>query len=404
MKKFRLLVIALLLGTSMIYADVAYELDDFTSNTSVGASIVNVSGKSYLDASLSPEFTFAGLGLGLDFNLFLPLDGGSVPSDLNAVVVRKVSYDYKKEGKNLWGFQWGFIDNLTMGYGLLMDNYASSFGPNYDNSSAGLTGYVNFDSVRLRYLTTASKITAGRVQYKLPGLDMGKGIWAGVTYVQDADGVDFEPKDGPTQTRPETLGVAVDLSLPILENDKLTLFAEHARLASGNVELSDATDSNAANATAFGVAGRASKVWDYRAEYRMLKNGFIPGYYNRTYEITSTPTTSTDDINGFYVESRFDFGLAKAGFVYESYEDVDPLMTAALGFKEINGIAGVVNYRMPFGSGDNPIINAQVFYKTGKMFDYVIDWNRVYYSSDVYDDTYSVALKMNLKKGFRGLF
>ena len=69
-------------------------------------------------SNLSPDFKLGPLDLGLNFNLYLPLKSANFyPSDLSFVTLRYLGYD---DGQ--FGIQYGRLQNVTYGYGLLMDN------------------------------------------------------------------------------------------------------------------------------------------------------------------------------------------------------------------------------------------------------------------------------------------
>ena len=77
-------------------------------------------------------------------------------------------------------------------------------------------------------------------------------------------------------------------------------------------------------------------------------------------------------------------GAAKAGLIYEAYEERDPLLSAAAGWQRFKNTVGVINYTMPFRKESRPIVRADILYYTGGLFDVIAHMKRVYITSDTF--------------------
>ncbi len=380
-----------------IQAAVHYDLEDFEGDSTTGGlSLVQVGNDTLLKVGISPDLKLGPIDIGLDINLYTP---SNVASDhgLQWVTLRHIGYDYKKRH----GFKWGRLKHLTMGQGLLMDNYDSgNFGTTVmTTEKAGLHAYGTIKKVKLEGLQTGSGIRGGRIAYQ--ALDtspiFGSPIIVGLTHISDTDGIDEEFL-GNTITRPEIQGTAIDISAPVA-GDFLTLYTEAAQL--------DGDDFNTVKTGgSAGIRGTFFNQLDYRAEYRLLGAGFVPGYFNKGYESTSFDfaDTGTDSVNGFLVSAASSFmnGHFKIGAMYEKYEDKN-LTTASLGWKRIGDTVGVINYTVPYQGNDDKTLEMDILYRTAKAWDYVIHIKRDYYENDKFTETYSMGVRFNLDSLFPNL-
>ncbi len=369
-------------------AGVAYNLEDFEDKgLNAGLSFIRQDNRNFAKVNLSPDLQLGPVGVGLDFNGYLPTDGGTVPAELQAVNLRMLSYDHN----HIAGVKWGRLSHVTFGYGLLMDNYDSgSFGSReFNNQKAGVLGYGTISNIRVDGMWTASNVRAGRVSYTLSeSFLLGSPIVFGANYVTDTDGID-RPIEGRTDriTRPIQSGVGGDIGLPIA-GDFLTLYTEYAQLR----------EQGAGSGAAAGMKGTFFGQADYRLEYRRLGAGFVPGFFNGLYEAVSAgplPTTEANGVMGALGASVMD-GYFKGDIVYEAYDGYDPVLTGAVGWKKVNNTVGVVNYSRAFGKGGAAVAQADVLYYTGGMFDYVVTYKRTYLDAFAFTESYSVGVRLNL--------
>ncbi len=391
MKKHSLLM-ALMVATIFVTASlahaVAYRLEDFENpGLKSGVGMVNINGQSFLKVGLSPDFQMGPFGLGVDLNLYAPLSGGQVPDSLQSLSVRMVSYQDPS-----WGLKWGRLTDVTFGSGLLMNHYDSgNFGNSeFTTQKAGFMGYATVSGVRVDAMFTGTNVAAGRVSTPVwaNGL-FGKTLTGGATYVADADGATF----GSTYQAPSQSGFSVDLGLPIFDQF-LNAYAEYASL------------SGFGNGQTIGVGGSMTPAIDYKFEYRILGQNFVPGYFNATYESNpsniSLMTKSTSGWLG-YAGAKFLDDYVKADLVFEQYDGLKPSLTGALGWRQIYNCVGVINYVQTFPSATEQglgTFSGDFLYITGGPANYVVSVKRVYTTLSTYDESYSVGVRINLGKLF----
>ncbi|MFC1770514.1 hypothetical protein ACFLZV_01375 [Candidatus Margulisiibacteriota bacterium] len=373
------------------FAEISYRLEDFESKgLKSGVGVVNVGGENFYKASISPDLTLGPVGLGLDINGYMPFNAGApYPSELNAVTLRHVSYDHNKQ----FGAKWGWLRSVTFGQGLLMNNFNSGAAgtTEFNNEMAGVLGYATFSPVRVDAMWTAKNVKAARVSYIMEDtVLLGSPIIIGGTYVTDQDGVDNEI-DGNQISRAAQDGYGVDVGVPV-GGDFLTLFTEYSKLIDHG------------GGASIGFRGSFFEQVDYRAEYRTLGRGFVPGYFNSTYEATSLDLNTdslSEQIDGFLISGAMTFmdGAFKGGLIYEKYDQKD-LLTAAVGWQKFQNTVGVINYTVPFQGNGNAIAQADILYYTGGWMDYVCHIKRVYITSSTFTESWSVGMRVNLNNLF----
>ncbi|NDC82097.1 hypothetical protein EB093_00325 [bacterium] len=377
-------------------AGVRYNLDEFENASSRGGvGVIQAGGSTFFKASLGKDFNIGPVELGLDFNTYIPASGGSYyPPDLQWITLRTLGYTHE----NLAGIKYGRLTNVTYGYGLLLDNYDSGLGgesSEFSYKKAGLKGWVNTMGIRLDAFGTGSSVVGGRIAYELPEVTFfGTPIVIGATAVRDQDGLSNQVNGG-TVTRPSASGYAGDIGLPFA-GDFLVGYLEYAKLDGQGQGYST------------GLKGNAIDIFKYRFEYRSLESGFVPGYFNSTYEATSfnfednAPKTNT---SGFLGSMSLEVPSLpfRGALQTEIYSDRS-LLTAAAGWSNIGGTTGVINYTMPFQNSSNPILESSILYKTGGLMDYVVNIKRVYYASNQFTESYGVEVRFNPNKLLPGIF
>lgn len=373
-----------------LMADVQFSLADFEKVSAPRFSIISTNGATFGKLSLSPDFKLGPVDLGIDSNLYIPMtSGGYYPVEFNSFVLRRVAYDHN----NMAGIEYGRLQNVTYGYGLLMNNYDSGAGgttSEFSNEKAGAKGYVRLYDVTLKAMYTASNVKAARITYDTPVSMMGVPVVLGATYVTDSDGLDKEFEDKQVY-RASQSGHAFDVAYP-LGGDFLTLYSEYAKLE------------NYSEGASAGVRGDLLGMFGYKAEFRSFGSNFVPEYFNRAYEATSFDATTdmpgktlTGFLIGAYGNVMGDY--VRLGAEYEMYEDRN-LLTAALGWQRLWDTAGVVNYKVPFQTGGQAILSSDIAYYTNGPVDYVINWKQVAIDKDTKTESYSVGLRFNLDKMF----
>lgn len=392
-----ILVGIVIFTTSSIRSAVHFELEDFNQPPIAASSgYVNIDGSHYLKAGISPDFEVGSFAFGFDFNTYVPLKSGQpFSTDLHFITLRKLTYYHE----DLVYAEWGRLQNVTFGYGLLMDNYDSaSFGsPEFNSTKGGFLGEFNEERIRLRAMWTASKVIAGRVTYAQPTpYFFGAPLVFGISVVRDDNGIG-QSIDGTPVTRvfrTAQSGLGLDIGLPIA-GDFLTSYIEYAQLFDGFNPFT-------AQGGSAGVKGGFFDLFGFRAEYRRIGIGFVPSYFNRQYEATSfsfATDAANEVLDGFFGEvwgSLLD-GYIRAGSHIEVYKGHEALWTGALGWQRIGNIRGVINYSYPFQGRTGRTLWGDFLIYHG-LFDYLVRWKRTYLATGKRSDSFSISLRVNLSK------
>ncbi len=379
-----------------ISATIRYSLEDMEKASSRGGfGVVQSNGLTFLKGSIGKDFPMGPLSVGADLNLYYATAGdGTYPSDLQLITLRSIEYNHN----NTAGIKYGRLSDVTYGYGLLMDSYDSGMGGDtteFTLKKGGFKGYATLMGARADALGTFGSLYAGRLSGDLLDINLGgTPLKWGVTAVSDRDGVN-ETVNGTQITREESTGYSADLALPFA-GDFLTYYVEYAHL------------NNHGNGLSTGFKGDFFDIVKYRMEYQTLESGFVPGYFNTAYEAssfdfaTNAPTTA---INGFIgnISLALPSTPFKGGIQIESYSDRS-LLSAAVGWSNVGNTTGVINYIQPFQSASTPILDSTVLYQTGDMFDYIVNIKRVYYTSNMFTESYSVGFRFNPNKILPGIF
>ncbi len=391
-----LAILALLCITSVpSIAKTTYDLAEFTSaRTNVFAGPVVIDDETFFKVSLSPDFKIGGLELGFDLNIYTAED---LPNDLNTVVLRRIKYDYEEAA----GIEAGRLQHVTLGHGLLMDNYDSgSFGSyEYSNEKAGVRGYIDYSPLRVEALYTASEVLGTRLVYTVEdSILLGAPLAFGATFIQDNNGINAI-SDGIRVSRPEKKSWSADVSVPIA-GKFLTAYTEYAELLNNEEASGDPTGKGAS----LGLRGQIFDIFRYRTEYRSLGAGFIPAYFDQNYEATSVTNDPIQDkeIQGYLLGAGVDLGSQfKINATYEDYEDADPIVSAGVGWKAIAGVTGVVNYAESFGGNDSAVLSSDLLINSSGTLSYLVHFKRVYHPTGEETDSYNVGVQANLNNFFK---
>jgi hypothetical protein len=277
-----------------------------------------------------PDFKFGPCGLGADVNLGL---GDNKPSNFEGAVLRYAKYDDSQKG-----LTYGVLNGVTVGHGLVMNNYSTRIGSQImlTNEQMGFFGYVDLDKYVLRGMLTRNNIYMGRVEERVnPMLTLGQ------YYINDSTGRTITQSDGTIRTFPSVAAVGADLTAPLPAN--FQAYAEAGQLINhgGGVSagLSWAYDLMVANAS-------------FSAEYRMLDKAFVPGYFGPDYENNPVDLASAEATgsakNGYLTKLGINaLGLVTFSAVYESYQNSNSALTADLAAKLGDQIGVHGYYKQP---------------------------------------------------------
>ena len=266
--------------------------------------------------SWHPDFKFGPWGLGADVNLGL---GDNKPANYEGAVLRYAKYDDSQKG-----LTYGVLNGVTVGHGLVMKNYSTRIGSQImlTNEQMGFFGYDDLDKYIIRGMLTRNNIYMGRLEERLnPTLSVGQ------YYINDATGRKIVQSDGTTKSFPQVAALGVDATESLPAN--FQAYAEAGQLINHGggltAGLSWGYDLMVANAS-------------FSAEYRMLGQGFVPGYFSADYENNPVDLASVEAANGpkngYLVQAGINaLGLMSFDAAYESYINSNNALTADLSTK-----------------------------------------------------------------------
>ncbi|MFA5104288.1 MAG: hypothetical protein WC527_03860 [Candidatus Margulisiibacteriota bacterium] len=295
-----LLAFLFLASVSLAQTPSIYSTANFSNGVSLG--FLNTGTASTGLASWNPGFGLGAFKLGLGINIPFNDPTGRV---VDKVVVRYVQYDSQK-----WGFRYGVIENYTLGYGLLVNNYTSAqTGIFESNQQTGLRAYYNQDIYGAEGMGTWSKFQAFRITEEImPRLTLGQ------YYAGDSDGVDFVRPDGTRVVYPSQSGFGLDAGYSVWRGG--VLFAEAAHMNNHGSGFSAGFNQDMDI-----FIGKAN----FRAERRFIDRNFVPEYFNENYETDPIDIVSFEAIssnkNGYKVQlGATVLSLGNIWAVLEGYE------------------------------------------------------------------------------------
>lgn len=295
-----LLVFLSVVSVSFSQTPSIYSTANFSNGVSFG--FLNTGMASTGLFSWNPDLGLGAFRLGLGVNIPTNDPGGRV---VDKVVVRYAQYDSQR-----WGFRYGVINNYTLGYGLLVNNYTSAqTGLVQSNQQSGLRVYYNQGIYGVEGMGTWSKFQAFRITEEImPRLTLGQ------YYAGDSDGIDFLRPDGTRVVYPSQSGFGLDAGYSVWNGG--VVFAEYAKMNNHGSGFSTGFNQDIDI-----FIGKAN----FRAERRFIDRNFVPGYFNENYEtdpidIASYEASSTSK-NGYKVQAGATvLSLGNIWAVLEGYE------------------------------------------------------------------------------------
>ncbi len=279
---------------------------DFNLDVGIGARTFNEGEEqvTYQNLTLAPAFTIGRFGFGLSLNINFTFTGGDTndrfvirrddwvidsPDEFLPVYLPKIKFiRWAEKGAPLYVY-FGQIENGTLGNGFIMSGYTNTqflpelpvFGLSFDMDGelykfpyTGIETFVGnlgiFDVMGGRfYLRPLSFIENSFVRELQLGVTVA-GDRLPLYYLPDGD-VDG---DGAADTAVPVLIIGTDFRLPILSGENFTLST-----------FGDLVFENLAKGGMLGVGGEIFKMVPYRAEIRFIGTGFIPVYFDETYDL-----------------------------------------------------------------------------------------------------------------------
>ena len=319
-------------------------------------------------ARYTPDFKLGDLGIGLDINV--PIGGADKPTNIDTVVLRYAEYKTPA-----WGLRYGVLTNVTLGYGLIMNNYTSTVRGSLmqTNLQTGLRGYFNSGMYGLEYLGTWSNLYAVRLTEKLDG-----GLMFGQTYITDSNGVNFTRTDGTQVTYPAQAAVGIDAGYPLWSG---TVFAEAGHQVNHGSGLSAGynLDQNLGIGTV-----------NFKAEYRYIDKNFIPGYFNEDYETNPIDFASYEAANtsknGYRVQLGANvLGQGSALAVLEGYQGSNTSLRAEAIAQLSKDYSAWVQYYQPnfvdarsLDLSQGAVITGKLGYKVNPYTMVIINYKKAY--------------------------
>lgn len=413
MKKIMLVAMMLLISSISLYCQEVKTEFSFEGNPldavgkkfdlNAGMGMVNYKNaltgqsESLPKLQFQPTLRLGPITTGLDVELLLASkDKKKIIQDSgkNPVIVRFVEYN-----KNPLSARWGTLERITLGRGLIMNNYSSDISARssvFTNKDKGVKVSYKKDEYGITALGTSSHIYGVRGYYKAaPKLTVGG------TVVMDGDEKD------------DVSAYGLDVTIPLLS--KVDFYSEAATL-----KIGDKSKSGFTSGIYFNVV---ENKLTWKNEFRNFADGFVPGYFDAHYESaslsrTAPPTlTATSSKNGFL--SRVDIALieqVKMFAAYEKYKNVEPRLVAEAqvdltnlsggegGKSPLPPVKGIISYQQENfrikSNLQNAIIKGTLSVGLQKNIDLVVGYLKTYQEDAVGDLKAVTSTTYNVKYKF----
>lgn len=390
MKQVLAALFLLVLHINTLSADIYFDIneyEDYSENVSI--SHITIEDNSFMALTAQPDFHLGNLAFGFDATVFF---GDFVPSELQSITLRHMSYTIKDK----FSAQWGRLQNVSFGQGLIMSGYDSSgFGSfAFGNEKAGFKGFGQYGAVRLDAMYTYTQVLATRLSYKFESSPiLGSPVIIGFNYFEDRNGIN-EQIGNTRIIRPEQHAYSFDAALPIA-GDFLVPYTEFATLMQGF------DGDGEASSYSLGLRGDFFKQFTYKAEFRLIDAGFIPGYFDRNYEATFVDLAAAPDeqVQGFLLSSSYQFNpIFRAGLELESYDGIDTLVNTAIGIDNVGPLSAVANYKESVNGSDSSVLAGDLIYRRKEKFAYVVNFKRIAHPDGTKTESYGFSLRTDINQ------
>jgi len=349
----------------------------FSMNGAVGATVID--GETYQFFSLRPEFSIGKVGVGLDLSLYFDADGNLREEDWDEPedVIDKIYYvRYGRKGDPFYA-RVGSLDNLTLGYGLIMRRYSNAIEwPQVRRIGMDTqvnVGPVGFEAMvnNFREVSTPGVVGA-RLTYErrllLPLVFGGTVVHDGNEFLgakdDDGDGIpnpfdqfpgkndrdhigylrhllrpdqvdsliasgDLPDINNPPPSildRKEAVTIwGVDIGVPILRGGKVNLWLY------GQMAQIDGYGRG------YTVPGLSFSMGPFRAgaEYRIFEKEFMPEFFNLGYEVERV--VWDEDLGAYVPKSAHLLGLPKAqGYYVDAGLTLANLLDIYAAYQQMN--------------------------------------------------------------------
>ncbi|MCC7431151.1 hypothetical protein IT568_09935, partial [bacterium] len=345
MRKITLLLLGIFTVPTLIFA----QESGFSLNVdgAVGATIVD--GEIVNSIGIRPEFAIGKLGIRLDLSVYVDKDGKIKDQywDEPGDYLEKIYYIRWGQKGDPFYVKGGQLDNVTLGYGLLVNNYTNSVEyPNrirvgtqlgLDYGNWGIDAFQN----NFRELDNKGSLLGIRGFYRPVSL-----LEVGATFATDNDqnaNVAFRESvkdakelnpgnttlDGFLKAEPTISGFVLDAGMPILQMEglNLTVYTQFAKLLGYGYGL-----------TPVGARFQFTSL-QIRAELRRFGKEFLSEYFDRTYELNRSELSQTNGI--FTVSHKEDkiktITKTTNGYFGEASFTIPGILTATAAFSDMLG-------------------------------------------------------------------
>jgi len=408
---------------------------------------LNVNKEGYLLVAFIPDLGFCKIGLGLYLPIIFSIERPkeffyskkwynhsdwnfmSFSDSLHDLIIKFIYVRYGKKGDPFY-IRVGSLPDVTFGNGFIMNQYSNMIDFPTIRRVGVEVGFVykNLAGIEL----FSSDISKNKLLgYRLHGYPLGwnkntsifKKLDIGQTLIMDKEACTSKDK---------VINWGFDLSLPLLQLPILNLrygmdWAKYS-VYSPSLLGKDSWESSPGWGFTTGVRGNLLMI-QYKAEYRYLKDNYIPEYFDSFYEVSGMRETkfldlisnmydsdSRSTLNGYFVNMGFKvFGAGEVGANFQEYYGKDasiqnkaqiyltldkgiiPLFYGTASYNKMN-VVGVTGSRGLFGSlySENTILT---FDGGIKFLSFM--YLKVYYQKTFYYDdngnlqsniTYSVGM------------
>jgi len=311
------------------------------------------------ETKAKPTLKLRGLTAGADLRMAYNTPGGLDSGvDTSRVLLKLGFVDFQRKETRV---RYSSIASMTLGRGLLINNYASNERRAYYAGVQGKQGACHV-------LTTDTHLTAARVNLKLKG-----GIQMGGTYVEDTE------RPAGTPASAYSVDLQVPLRLPLLP---LTAYGEFAKLKGAGQGFS---------LGALYSAGGGKLQWRHEISHYGAR--FVPGFYDAYYEVqpANLDTTAGLERTGFLSEVtiRPHKNVVALGYLRKNAGE-RPSLHSEVAAKILPNLRGALsldakNYGGKVQRTDDTLYQAKLIYGINPNMDLILEYSRTYPDENALD-------------------
>lgn len=311
---------------------------DFLWNLKIGAANRSTSEGNYIVVDLKPFFYFKGFYGALDLDFSLEPSGALKQNDWDnaKAITQKIVYlGYGKERQDPYFFRIGTLDDVVLGFGILMDHYRNDvyyplikkqgFYGGLDLGHGGLTFVCDdiFD-----WDLFGGRVFGRPLYWMSPenAPSFVRFLQIGFSFLTDLDPLNKENngagKGYLTYDDPHSKAVkayAIDLFMPVFESKNFTIdnYMQYGDILEIGAGLS------------YGFKGKILKNLSYRLDLSYNWGGFKPGYFSEFYNIRTVRMNQFNHVKN--LENNWSYLIGFYGNFFDNQ-----LSTGAEFFHRVN--------------------------------------------------------------------